>query len=154
MAYRYPLLRRYRRRLRSRNGRLAGSAVAAGLVLAVITSHHHGTLVSGTAGAAGASQLAASSGNVATGQRMAAAYGWTGAQWSCLDALWTRESGWNAYAANPASDARGIPQDINGWNDYAPGDVPAQVAWGLAYIRGRYGTPCAAWAHETAWNWY
>lgn len=93
---------------------------------------------------------------VATGQRMAASYGWTGGQWSCLYSLWEHESGWSPYAANPTSDARGIPQDINGWSDYAPGDVPAQVAWGLAYIRGRYGTPCAARAFETSHtpNWY
>lgn len=93
---------------------------------------------------------------VATGQRMAAAYGWAGGQWSCLYALWEHESGWSAYAANPVSSARGIPQDIRGWADYAPGDVPAQVAWGLAYIRARYGTPCAAWAFETSHtpNWY
>jgi len=48
----------------------------------------------------------------------------------------------------------GIPQDINGWVVYAPGDAPAQIAWGLAYIAQRYGSPCAAWAHETADSWY
>jgi len=141
---------RYRRRA---SGKFAGLAVAAGLALAVITSHRH-ALIPGAADAAGASRMSTASSNVATGQRMAAAYGWTGAQWSCLDALWTRESGWSAYAANPTSDARGIPQDINGWSDYAPGDAPAQITWGLAYIRGRYGTPCAAWAHETSAGWY
>lgn len=145
---------RYRlRRLRRRDRRLAVSAAAAGLVLAAVSSQHQGAPAAGTAEAAGVSQPAAS-GNAATGQRMAAAYGWTGSQWTCLDWLWTRESGWNAYAANPTSDARGIPQDINGWNNYAPGDVPAQIAWGLAYIRGRYGTPCTAWSHETADGWY
>lgn len=93
---------------------------------------------------------------VATGQRMAAAYGWTGTQWACLYDLWEHESGWNSYAANPTSSARGIPQDINGWADFAPGDVTAQVAWGLAYVQRRYGGPCAAWAFETSHtpNWY
>jgi hypothetical protein len=142
---------RYRRRA---SRKFAASAVAAGLALAVVSGHHRGALFSGAADAAGASQMSTASSNVATGQRMAAAYGWTGGQWSCLDALWTRESGWSAYAANPMSDARGIPQDINGWAAYAPGDVPAQVAWGLAYVRGRYGTPCAAWLHETSYGWY
>jgi hypothetical protein len=107
---------------------------------------------SGTA-TAGASTSTASA-SVALGERMAASYGWTGGQWDCLDWLWTRESGWNDYAANPTSDARGIPQDINGWSDYAPGDAAGQIRWGLAYIQGRYGTPCAAWSHETADSWY
>ena len=29
-----------------------------------------------------------------------------------------------------------------------------QINWGLAYIAGRYSTPCGAWAHEVANNWY
>lgn len=82
------------------------------------------------------------------------AYGWTQAQWPYELALWNRESGWNAYAANPTSDARGIPQNINGWSAYAPGDYQAQIRWGDAYISSRYGNPANAWAHETAYNWY
>lgn len=96
-----------------------------------------------------------SSANVSLGRQMAAAYGWTGRQWSCLNWLWTRESGWSATAANPASDARGIAQDINGWSAANPyGDAAAQIAWGLKYIRGRYQDPCNAWKHETSNGWY
>jgi hypothetical protein len=29
-----------------------------------------------------------------------------------------------------------------------------QIKWGLAYIKGRYSTPCGAWGHFTAKNWY
>ena len=29
-----------------------------------------------------------------------------------------------------------------------------QVRWGLGYIRDSYGSPCAAWAHSQANNWY
>ncbi len=29
-----------------------------------------------------------------------------------------------------------------------------QITWGLGYIAGRYGTPCAAWAHSQAHGWY
>jgi hypothetical protein len=82
------------------------------------------------------------------------AYGWTQAQFPYLQALWQRESGWNSYAVNPSSGAAGIPQNINGWSAYAPGDYQAQVRWGDAYISGRYGTPQAAWAHEMADGWY
>ena len=96
--------------------------------------------------------------NVALGQQMASAYGWgSGAEWTCLDELWTHESGWSATAANPSSDARGIPQNINGWSaGYQYGNARQQIAWGLAYVQGRYGTPCAAWAFEMSHypNWY
>lgn len=33
-------------------------------------------------------------------------------QFSCLNAVWTRESGWNPYATNPLSGAYGIPQSL------------------------------------------
>jgi hypothetical protein len=82
------------------------------------------------------------------------AYGWTMAQWPYELALWNKESGWNAYAVNPSSGAAGIPQNINGWAAYAPGDYQAQIRWGDAYISGRYGSPAGAWAHEVAYNWY
>jgi hypothetical protein len=139
-------------RSRRGSGPFAASAVLAGAVLAAVTAHGaKGTAAATATGAGRASASAA----VTTGQRMAAAYGWgSGGEWSCLDALWTRESSWNPYAANPTSDARGIPQDINGWNDFAPGDVHAQVAWGLSYVRGRYGDACTAWSHETSDSWY
>ena len=87
----------------------------------------------------------------------ASGYGWTGQQATCLDELWTEESGFSAYAANPTSDARGIPQNISGWSaGYEPGNASQQITWGLSYIAGRYGAPCAAWSHEksTSPNWY
>lgn len=95
--------------------------------------------------------------NEALANSMAASYGWTGSQATCLDELWTHESGFDAYAANPSSDARGIPQNIQGWSaSYQPGNARQQVAWGLSYISGRYGNPCNAWAFEMSHtpNWY
>jgi hypothetical protein len=29
-----------------------------------------------------------------------------------------------------------------------------QITWGLNYITGSYGTPCGAWGHSQAYNWY
>ena len=29
-----------------------------------------------------------------------------------------------------------------------------QIWWGFYYIAGRYGSPCGAWAHSEAHNWY
>ena len=141
---------RYRRRV---SGKFVASAVAAGLVLAAAQGRGHPA----NGGAAGATLTAADS-NVALGQQLASAYGWgSGAEWTCLDELCTHESGWSANAANPSSDARGIPQNINGWSaGYQYGNARQQIAWGLAYVQGRYGTPCAAWAFEMSHtpNWY
>jgi len=139
---------RMRRWFRRHNTLLA---VVTGVLLASAVAHG----VAHDAGAPARAAVACATASAVTcGEDMAAERGWTGSQWSCLDALWTRESGWNPYAANPASSARGIPQDINGWSDYSPGDVPNQVRWGLGYIAGRYITPCAAWQHETQQGWY
>src|ERR1035441_7332610 len=129
------------------SGMKVAAAITAGLVLASMShkgaglSHVAAALTSATAHAT--THAPAAGGARGVGQRMNSQARWTVTQWSCLDLLWTRESGWNAYAANPTSDARGIPQNINGWSSYSPGDVSAQVAWGLSYIRNRYGSPCA-----------
>lgn len=34
------------------------------------------------------------------------------------------------------------------------GDAAAQALWMCNYIKGVYGTPSAAWAHEQSHNWY
>lgn len=111
----------------------------------------------GTAGAIpGQGSLGGSASvNKALGQKMAAAVGWTGAQWTAFNAVVMRESGWNANAANPTSNARGIAQNINGWGPgYQPGNAGQQIAWMIHYIQTRYGTPEAALAHENNFGWY
>jgi hypothetical protein len=97
--------------------------------------------------------------NVALGMSMAAARGWVGTQFSDLNALWTRESGWNNHAQNPTSGAYGIPQSLPASKMGALANPPtssaaAQIKWGLGYIAQRYGTPSAAWQHEEANGWY
>lgn len=93
------------------------------------------------------------------GQTMAADWGWTGDEWACLEALWTKESNWNHLAGNPTSGAYGIPQALPASKMKSAGDDymtnPAtQITWGLGYIENRYGTPCKAWAHFLDRNWY
>jgi hypothetical protein len=83
----------------------------------------------------------------------------TGTQYGCLDRLWTRESGWNYLATNPSSGAYGIPQSLPASKMASAGadwrtNSDTQIRWGLGYISGRYGTPCAAWAHSQAVGWY
>lgn len=101
--------------------------------------------VSGTGGTSGQNQ--------ALGRRMMIAAGWPATQWPSLQALWTQESGWNANAVNPSSGAAGIAQSL-GHGAVQLGDARGQIAWGLGYIRDRYGSPAAAEAHEQAFNWY
>ena len=90
--------------------------------------------------------------------------GWGAGEFSCLDSLWTKESGWNWSASNGNSgpnsgSAYGIPQSLPGSKmasmgaDWATNPV-TQIKWGLQYISDSYGTPCSAWAHSEALNWY
>lgn len=94
-----------------------------------------------------------------TGRRLASAKGWGGQQFACLDKLWTKESDWTVTADNPTSDAYGIPQALPGSKMASAGagwrnDAETQIRWGLSYIDDVYGTPCSAWAHSRATNWY
>ena len=80
------------------------------------------------------------------------------AQFSCLNPLWTKESGWRATAKNPSSTAYGIAQLLDAtWRYTGVGktsDGFRQVDAGLAYLAAAYGSPCAAWSHEKSHGWY
>jgi hypothetical protein len=71
-------------------------------------------------------------------------------QWSCLQTLWERESGWNPAAVNGSH--AGIPQikgmaRDTGWK--------WQIERGIAYIGARYdGSACKALAHSDQVSWY
>ncbi|MET0955683.1 MAG: hypothetical protein ABWY68_06990 [Cryobacterium sp.] len=90
---------------------------------------------------------------------MAAKYGWGGDQFGCLVSLWDKESGWNVNAYNASSGATGIPQALPGskmasaGSDWAT-NAATQISWGLGYISGSYGTPCAAWSKSESVGWY
>ncbi len=90
---------------------------------------------------------------------MLSGFGWSSSEFSCLNLLWDRESGWNPDAANPSSGAYGIPQALPGSKMATAGadwatNPATQIRWGLGYIRASYGSPCGAWAHETSSGWY
>jgi len=95
----------------------------------------------------------------AVGRLLAADRGWGDGEFSCLDNLWTKESGWRWNANNGSSGAYGIPQSLPGSKMAAAGsdwttNPVTQIKWGLQYIANSYGTPCAAWSHSVAMNWY
>ena len=97
--------------------------------------------------------------NYRTAQRMMPRFSWGKRQWSPLQKLWNRESGWNKYAENPYSGAYGIPQAVPGSKMASAGNhwrtnATTQIRWGLRYIKGRYGRPRVAWDHELAYGWY
>ncbi len=86
-------------------------------------------------------------------------FGFSSDQFSCLDSLWTKESGWNPSADNPTSSAYGIPQALPGEKMASAGadwatNPATQIRWGLGYIAEVYGSPCSAWSHSQANNWY
>jgi hypothetical protein len=90
---------------------------------------------------------------------MLGSFGWSSSQFACLDPLWEHESGWSVTAANPGSGAFGIPQALPGSRMASAGpdwqtSAATQIKWGLQYIKGTYGSPCAAWAHSQATGWY
>ena len=92
-------------------------------------------------------------------EAMLGSFGWSGSQFSCLDPLWAHESGWSVSAYNAGSGAFGIPQALPGSRMASAGpdwqtDAATQIRWGLEYIKGTYGSPCGAWAHEEATGWY
>jgi Transglycosylase SLT domain len=92
-------------------------------------------------------------------QIAAGRYGWHNRQFDCLSSLWQKESRWNHRARNRSSGAYGIPQALPGSKMATKGadwrrNPVTQITWGLSYVKGRYGSPCRAWAHSRATGWY
>jgi hypothetical protein len=105
------------------------------------------------------SSCSAYSGNRAVGCKLVLAAGLNLTQMACLDKMWTKESNWRTTAENASSGAYGIPQALPAskmaayGSDYRTNPTP-QIEWGLAYIKGRYSTPCGAWSFWQAHGWY
>jgi hypothetical protein len=79
-------------------------------------------------------------------------------QYGCLDAVFSRESGWR-YNAENASGAYGIPQALPGSKMATFGsdwqtNPATQIKWGIWYMKSRYGSPCGAWSFWQAHGWY
>jgi hypothetical protein len=94
-----------------------------------------------------------------TARVMLGNYGWGSGQFGCLNSLWMKESSWNHRAVNGSSGAYGIPQSLPGSKMASAGsdwrtNPATQIKWGLQYIKDVYGSPCSAWSHSQAVNWY
>jgi hypothetical protein len=150
-----PMLRRTHVLLLSATLMTAGGATAA-----QAQSSQTGATSAGSTTATTAVKAAKRAGrNKAIARSMVNKRGWTASQFRCLAKLWTRESGWNHRAANGSSGAYGIPQALPGHKMATKGrdwrtNPRTQIAWGLGYIKQRYGTPCRAWGHFQSHRWY
>ena len=86
-------------------------------------------------------------------------FNWDQTEYSCLVALWERESNWRALAENSQSGAYGIPQALPGRKMASEGsdwqtNSETQIRWGAKYIANRYGTACKALVHSNQVGWY
>ena len=126
------------------------------------------TALAGTAGGSGTTTDGTSVANLpapdpgtaeSIAYNMLSSFGWApGTFYSCLNNIWSRESGWR-YNAENASGAYGIPQAVPGSKMASAGRdwqnrAKTQIRWGLDYIRERYNSPRRAWLHEVADGWY
>ena len=120
----------------------------------------------GTSGGAGGGTMAgpaAAPPDPGTAQSIAynmlSSFGWSPSTYfSCLNNIYTRESGWR-YDAENASGAYGIPQALPGSKMASAGadwmtNPATQIKWGLGYIQSRYGDPCSAWSFWQAHGYY
>lgn len=130
---------------------------------AAASSGSSGSSGSGSSGVSGGSAASSGDNSVAGAKATARALlsdrGWGSDQFSCLEKLWQKESGWNYRAYNSSSGAYGIPQALPGSKMGSAGSdwkssAATQIRWGLGYIDGRYGTPCGAWDHSVSVGWY
>ena len=86
-------------------------------------------------------------------------YGWSEADYQALVLLVNRESSWNPYSVNKKSKACGLFQAYpcskmaKYGKDYRT-NYKVQVAWGMDYIKNRYGTPQKAWSFWQSHHWY
>ncbi len=84
--------------------------------------------------------------------------GGSGSEFTCLENLWGKESGWNPNAQNPSSTAYGIAQFLDstwaGTGIAKTSDGYRQIDAGLIYIENRFGSPCGAWSHSQSKGWY
>lgn len=86
---------------------------------------------------------------------------WGPGEFNAFAGVEEAEAGWNPRAENPSSGAAGLAQALpaskypaGAWPYTGPQSAKLQLEWMIQYIKGRYGTPAGALAHENSYNWY
>ena len=80
-------------------------------------------------------------------------------QWACFDFIISHESGWSVTARNPSSGAYGLAQALpptkyaKYGSDWRTNPLP-QLKFAVAYMNGRYGSPCGAMSFWKSHHWY
>ena len=82
-----------------------------------------------------------------------------GSQFSCIDSLITKESGWRVNATNPNSGAYGLgqalpPSKMASYGSDWRTSARTQLTWMKAYLDGRYGGACVGWEFWKSHNYY
>jgi hypothetical protein len=86
-------------------------------------------------------------------------YGYGADEYGCFNNIIIRESNWDVSATNASSGAYGIPQALPGSkmatvaSDWRTNPA-TQITWAIGYMKGRYGSPCAAWGFKSSHGWY
>lgn len=86
-------------------------------------------------------------------------YGWTENDYYAIVQIVNRESSFNPYAVNKKSGACGLFQAYKCskmakyGSDYRT-NYKVQIAWGMDYIKARYGSPTKAWNFWQSHHWY
>lgn len=118
------------------------------------------SLMSGSTVTSATKTPAGLSGNQGAAYQAMLDAGFSGSEWSALENILNKESGFNPAARNPSSGAFGMFQFLGHENDkygalgaYSS-DPARQSAAGLQYIKDRYGSPSNAWAFWQANGWY
>jgi hypothetical protein len=82
-----------------------------------------------------------------------------GSQFSCINSLIQKESGWSVTATNPSSGAYGLGQALPPQKMASAGadwrtSARTQLTWVKGYVDGRYGGACSAWSFWQNNHWY
>lgn len=86
-------------------------------------------------------------------------YGWGEDDYYAIVMIVNHESGWRPNAVNKKSGSCGLFQAYpcskmaKYGKDYRT-NYKVQVAWGMDYIKARYGTPSNAWSFWQSHHWY
>lgn len=75
--------------------------------------------------------------------------------WSYVDHIIQKESGWNPLARNPSSGAEGLPQALPySKTGCGRGDAVCQLKWANSYANQRYGSWAKAHQFWLAHRWW